>query len=79
MLNDLVNKSTETNVNRKHGKAAFQFAFSTWDTPLAVGPPALTAQQIIDFIDNKFKDEKNLYDEYIGIYTNYYEFFITNP
>jgi hypothetical protein len=75
MLNELVNKSTETNLNRRHGKAAFQFAFTTWDTAAAYGPPALTAQQIIDFVDNAFKDDKNLYDRYVSIYTNFYEIF----
>ena len=75
MLNELVNKSTETNINRKHGKAAFQFVFTTWDTPTAYGPPALTAQQIIDFVDNAFKDDKNLYETYITTYTNFYEIF----
>jgi hypothetical protein len=75
MLNELVNKSTETNINKKHGKAAFQFAFSTWMTPAAYGPPALTAQQIIDFVDNTFKDNTNLYETYIATYTNFYEIF----
>jgi hypothetical protein len=75
MLNELVNKSTETNINKKHGKAAFQFAYSTWMTPTAYGPPALTAQQIIDFVDNEFKNNTNLYETYIATYTNFYEIF----
>ena len=75
MLNELVNKSTETNINKKHGKAAFQFAFATWITPLAYGPPPLTAQQIIDFIDNEFKNKTNLYELVIKTYTDFYEIF----
>ncbi len=78
-VSQLITLNPDTNINKQHGKALFQFVFSAWLTGAAYGPPPLNAQQIKDYVTNYFANKQNLYEQYITIFSLTYEYFTNNP
>jgi hypothetical protein len=78
IIDNLKTLNPDTNDVKSYGKALAQFAYTTWDTPIAFGPPALSAQQIKDYVLGQY-DAGLLpgYQDYVNIFTSFYEVFST--
>jgi hypothetical protein len=79
MVPELVNLNPDTDLNKSYGKALFQLAFTTWITPLAFGPPQLTATEIMNETKLKYTDKDGnilpAYNQDVEIFTQAYELF----
>jgi hypothetical protein len=79
MIPELVTINVDTDLNRSYGKALFQLAFTTWLTPIAFGPPELTATEIMDKTKLAFTDKDGnilpSYNQTVEIFTQAYELF----
>ena len=79
MVPELVTINVDTDLNRSYGKALFQLAFTTWLTPIAFGPPQLTATEIMDKTKLAFTDKDGnilpAYNQTVEIFTQAYELF----
>ena len=79
MIPELVTINVDTDLNRSYGKALFQLAFTTWLTPIAFGPPQLTATEIMDKTKLAFTDKDGnilpAYNQTVEIFTQAYELF----
>jgi hypothetical protein len=80
LIESLKSINPDTNEYKQYGKTLAQICLTTWDTPVAFGPPALNAQQIKDFIANSTNSNIiNTYEIYTDIFSNLYETFVLNP
>jgi len=80
LIEALKTLNVDTNEYKQYGKALAQICLTTWDTPKAFGPPALTAEQIKNEVINSVDTGViNTYPSYVTIFTKLYESFVLNP
>jgi len=80
LIESLKTLNVDTNEYKQYGKALAQICYTTWDTPVAFGPPALTAEQIKNEVINTTNTKViSLYNNYVTIFTTLYEDFVLNP
>jgi hypothetical protein len=79
MVPELVTVNVDTDLNKSYGKALFQLFFTTWLTPLAFGPPQLTATEIMNATKIAFTDNNGnilpSYNQVVETFTQAYELF----
>ena len=78
LIENLKTLNPDTNDAKSYGKALTQFMVTTWETPIAFGPPALSAQEIKDYVLNQY--DTGLfpgYQDYVDIFTTFYQTFST--
>jgi hypothetical protein len=80
LIESLKTLNIDTNEYKQYGKALAQICYTTWDTPIAFGPPPLTAEQIkTQVINNVDTNVIKLYNDYVTVFTTLYENFVLNP
>jgi hypothetical protein len=80
LIDSLKTVNPDTNEYKQYGKALSQLCLTTWDTAIAFGPPALTAEQIKnEVVNNTNTNVINTYELYIDVFTKFYEGFVLNP
>ena len=80
LIESLKTLNVDTNEYKQYGKALSQICLSTWDTAAAFGPPPLTAEEIKDKITTATNSSViNTYNQYVDVFTEYYEYFVLNP
>jgi len=77
LLNDLIGVNPDIVTKKSFAKACSQLVLTSWDTPLAFGPPQLSAVEIKTRVESA-TDQRivNTYQEYINIFTEAYELFL---
>jgi hypothetical protein len=80
LIESLKTINPDTNEYKQYGKALSQLYLTTWDTPVAFGPPPLTAEEIKnEVVNNVSSSVINTYNDYVVVFTEYYEYFVLNP
>ena len=80
LIESLKTINPDTNEYKQYGKALSQLCLTTWDTPVAFGPPPLTAEEIKnEVVNNVSSNVINTYNDYVVVFTEYYEYFVLNP
>jgi len=80
LIESLKTINPDTNEYKQYGKALSQLCLTTWDTPVAFGPPPLTAEEIKnEVVNNVSSSVINTYNNYVTVFTEYYEYFVLNP
>jgi hypothetical protein len=79
LIENLKTLNSDTNVYKEYGKALTQIAITTWETPIAFGPPQLSGQQIRDAVLQEYNDGRfSTYPDLVELYTVAYQAFETN-
>jgi len=77
LLNDLIGVNPDINNKKSFAKAASQLALTTWDTPIAFGPPQLNALEIKSNVETATNQNIiNTYQNYINLFIESYEIFV---
>jgi hypothetical protein len=80
LIESLKTLNVDTNEYKQYGKALAQICLTTWDSAVAFGPPALTAEVIKEKITTATNtDVINTYNNYVVVFTTLYENYFLNP